>query len=71
MLTNVLKDIRMREFAMDKKTFCSMLGVNPTAYGRYEAGQAQPSLEAAIKISLKLNRNILDIWSVQGYTNDI
>ena len=64
MLNNNLKQIRMKEFMMNKKEFSTYLNVNESQYSRYELNNAQPSLEVAIKVSNKLTRQVTDIWYI-------
>lgn len=62
MIKNKLKAIRMGEFFLSKRDFSKLLDIAEQQYLRYENGQANPSLEIAIKISIKLNRTVNDIW---------
>ncbi len=62
MIKNKLKAIRMGEFFLSKRDFSKFLDIAEQQYLRYENGQANPSLEIAIKISIKLNRTVNDIW---------
>ena len=64
MLSNKLKEIRMREYMFSQKEFASFLGVQEPQYYRYEAGRTQPSLELAIRISNLLSKNIEEIWTI-------
>lgn len=64
MIKNKLKAIRMGEFFLSKRDFSKFLDIAEQQYLRYENGQANPSLEIAIKISIKLNRTVNDIWYV-------
>jgi putative transcriptional regulator len=59
---NKLKEIRMREYMMDPGEFAKFLNVNIKAYYQWETEFSKPTLEKALEISLKLNRNINDIW---------
>ena len=62
MLNNNLKKIRMTEYMLNKREFSKKLDISEQQYFRYENGQANPSLEIAIKISVCLNKNVNDIW---------
>lgn len=65
MINNKLKTIRMGEFFLSKRDFSKMLDIAEQQYLRYESGQSNPSLEIAIKISIKLNRHVDDIWYIK------
>jgi putative transcriptional regulator len=56
-IKNKLKDLR-HDFRMDQTEFASFLGVNNNLYNRWENNKVQPSLEWAIKISMKTKRPI-------------
>lgn len=62
MLKNNLKDIRMREYAMNSSEFAKMLGINLGTYSQIENCKKSVSLENAFIIAEKLNRAIEDIW---------
>lgn len=62
MLKNNLKDIRMREYAMNSSEFAKMLGINLTTYSQWESGTNTPKLEKAFEIARKLNKKLEDIW---------
>ena len=64
-MKNKLKNIRMQEFMMTKRDFAKFLGILEQQYLRYENGLANPSLEVAILISIKLNRTVNDIWEIE------
>ena len=65
MLTNILKELRMRRYMLNQKEFSRILGVSEAQYSRYESKTAQPSLEIAIKISIALNMTVNDIWKFE------
>jgi len=62
MLTNKLKEIRMREFMLNIRQFAAFLEISEMYYNRYEKSSNHPTLETAIWIAQKLNRNVTDIW---------
>lgn len=64
MLKNNLKAIRMGEFYLSKRDFSKKLDIAEQQYLRYENGQSNPSLEIAIKISIKLHKHVDDIWHI-------
>jgi DNA-binding XRE family transcriptional regulator len=66
MLENQLKQIRMQEYMMNRREFCTLLGINESQYSRYESGNAQPSLEVAIKVALALKKQVTDIWCINN-----
>jgi len=59
---NNLKEIRMREYAMNQKEFAEYLNVGITAYCNWENETSKPTLEKAIEVSDKLNKDIKQIW---------
>lgn len=65
MLVNFLKKIRMSEHLMNKKEFATYLDMDDRQYSRYENSTVQPSLEVAIKIAHKLDKNVSEIWQIQ------
>jgi len=62
MVKNKLKEIRMREYMMEPSEFAKLIDVNIKAYYQWESELSKPSLEKALEISLKLNKNVNDIW---------
>ncbi len=65
MLNNYLKLIRMKDYLMNKKQFAEFLEIDDRQYNRYENSVVQPSLEIALKIAQKLNKNVNEIWEIQ------
>lgn len=63
MIKNRLKEIRMKEYMMSQKEFAEFLGVETGQYNRYEHNIV-PTLENALKIANKLNRDVRDIFSL-------
>ncbi len=64
MIKNKLKDIRMREYAMNQTEFSELLDISISQYNRYENNTGYPSLEIALKIAYKLNKDVKDIFSL-------
>lgn len=62
---NKLKEIRMREYCMNQKEFAEFLSVGITAYCNWEKNLSRPTLEKALEISEKINKNIKDIWYLE------
>ncbi|OAA91332.1 helix-turn-helix transcriptional regulator [Clostridium coskatii] len=63
MVKNRLKEIRMKEYMMNQKEFCSnVLKMNPRTYSPIERNIVQGNMETAFKISEALNKRIEDIW---------
>lgn len=62
---NKLKEIRMREYLMNQKEFADFLSVGITTYCNWEKNLSRPTLEKALEISNKLNKNIKDIWYLE------
>lgn len=60
---NKLKEIRMKEYMMNQKEFCSeVLKINRRTYSSLERNEVQGNLETAFKIAESLKRTIEDIW---------
>ena len=59
---NHLKEIRMKEYTMNQKEFAEYLNIGVTAYCNWENETSKPTLEKAIEISDKLNKDIKQIW---------
>lgn len=65
MLKNRLKEIRMKEFMLNSSQFAKMIGINNTTYSNWELNVSKPSLDKALEIAKKLNRNVEDIWYLE------
>ncbi len=61
MVQNRLKEIRMKEYMMNQKEFASFLEIDFRQYNRYEHS-IQPSLEVALKMAFKLNKDVKKIF---------
>ncbi|MBU3103015.1 helix-turn-helix transcriptional regulator [Clostridium gasigenes] len=61
-IRNKLKEIRMRDYLMDPEDFAKLIDVNIKSYYSYEKGSSRPTLEKALEIAKKLNKNIEEIW---------
>jgi len=61
-LKNRLKEIRMREYAMNSKDFSKMLGINHTTYSNWETRVSKPTLDVAFETAKKLNKTVNEIW---------
>lgn len=59
---NRLKEIRMREFLMNQKEFCAMLGISQSTYNPIENNIKQGNAETLLVIAKGLNRKVEDIW---------
>ncbi len=64
-IKNRLKEIRMREHAMEPEEFSKLIGVNIKSYYSYERDFSRPTLEKALEIALKLNKTIHEIWYLE------
>ena len=69
MLKNRLKDIRMKEFLLNRREFARIINVSERQYCRYERMEAHPTLEVAFQIANILERKVDDIWSVESHVN--
>lgn len=65
MVRNRLKEIRMREYMMEPEEFAEFINVNIKSYYSYERDFSRPTLEKALEISKKLNKNIHEIWYLE------
>jgi putative transcriptional regulator len=63
MIVNRLKQIRMKEYMQTQTEFAEMLEISIYQYNRYEH-DINPSLEIALKIANKLNRDVKEIFSL-------
>lgn len=59
---NKLKEIRMRDYAMEPEEFSKLIEVNIKSYYSYERDFSRPTLEKALEIASKLNKTIHEIW---------
>ncbi|WP_291568640.1 helix-turn-helix transcriptional regulator [Clostridium sp. UBA2485] len=59
---NKLKEIRMREYMMNQKEFCAMLGISQSTYNPIEKNIKQGNAETLLIIAEGLNRKVEDIW---------
>lgn len=64
MVKNRLKEIRMKEFLMAPGEFAKYIGTDIKNYSNWENGRSVPRLEIALKIAIKLNKKVEDIWYV-------
>jgi putative transcriptional regulator len=64
MVKNRLKEIRMREFMMERQEFADYLQVDRKTYYGWENGLSQPKLETALMISKKLKKHVDEIWNL-------
>ena len=62
MIKNHLKEIRMKEYMLNKREFAKFLGIAEQQYIRYENGVSSPSLKICLKITTVLSKKIDDIW---------
>ncbi|NFF11870.1 XRE family transcriptional regulator [Clostridium botulinum] len=62
MVKNRLKEIRMREYLMNQKEFCAMLGISQSTYSSIEANKIQGNIENILIIAKALNLKVEDIW---------
>jgi DNA-binding XRE family transcriptional regulator len=62
---NLLREIRMREYAMDPEEFAKFIDVNIKSYYSYEGNYSRPTLEKSLIIAQKLNKKVEDIWYLE------
>ena len=70
MIKNTLKQIRMKEYLMNKKQFANFVGIAEIPYGRYENEKIIPSLETALLMSEKLNQTVNQIFYIFNDENE-
>lgn len=65
MVKNRLKEIRMKEYMMNQKDFADKLHIPVKVYWSWENGKSNPTLERALEVSKRLNKNINDLWYLE------
>jgi putative transcriptional regulator len=60
-ISNHLKELR-HDHRMNQKEFAEFLGISVYQYNRYENQTRQPTLEAALHISEKVQRPVNEIF---------
>ncbi|MEW9093922.1 MAG: helix-turn-helix domain-containing protein [Clostridiaceae bacterium] len=64
-IKNNLRDIRMREYAMEPKDFAELIEVNKKTYYGWESGAAIPSMKEGLRVCKKLNKRLEEIWYLE------
>ncbi|MBY6948927.1 helix-turn-helix transcriptional regulator [Clostridium botulinum] len=59
---NKLKEIRMKEYMMNQKEFCNLIGISQSTYSTIEANKIQGNIENILIIAKALNLKVEDIW---------
>lgn len=62
MVKNKLKEIRMREYMLNQKDFCKLIGISQSTYNPIENNTKQGNAETILLIAKGLNRKVEDIW---------
>lgn len=62
MVKNRLKEIRMKEYMMNQKDFSNKLEIPVKVYWSWENEKSNPTLERALEVARKLNKNINELW---------
>jgi DNA-binding XRE family transcriptional regulator len=65
MIKNNLRNIRMKEYAMDQVEFALKIGIDLSQYNNWEHDRSRPKLELALEIAKKLNKRVEDIWYLE------
>ena len=60
-----LKEIRMREYLMSPGEFAKFLEVPIQTYSGWENEHSRPTIETALKIAEKLNKDIKEVWYLE------
>lgn len=62
MVKNKLKEIRMREYMLNQKDFCRLIGISQSTYNPIENNTKQGNAETILLIAKGLNRKVEEIW---------
>lgn len=62
MVKNKLKQIRMREYMLNQKDFCRLIGISQSTYNPIENNTKQGNAETILLIAKGLNRRVEEIW---------
>lgn len=62
MVKSKLREIRMREFLMAPGEFAKYLDIPIQTYSGWENNHSRPTLEKALDIADKLNKDVKEIW---------
>lgn len=62
MVKNKLKEIRMREYMLNQKDFCKLIGISQSTYNPIENNVKQGNAETILLIAKGLNRKVEEIW---------
>lgn len=62
MITNRLKEIRMKEYMLGSRDFAEKLEVSKSTYSQWEKGINNPPLIKALEVAKKLNKSVEEIW---------
>ncbi|HIG0360369.1 helix-turn-helix transcriptional regulator [Clostridium botulinum] len=62
---NNLKEIRMQEHMMNITQFAEYIGVDNKILSSWEKNKSRPTLERALEVSKKLNKNVNEIWYLE------
>ncbi len=55
----------MREYMMEPGEFAKLLGVSNKVYWSWENDKSRPTLEKALYVAYKLNKDVKDIWHLE------
>ncbi|NFD86753.1 helix-turn-helix domain-containing protein [Clostridium botulinum] len=62
---NKLKEIRMKEYMMNQKEFCKVIGISQSTYSPIEKNIKQGNAETVLKIAKALSRPVEQIWFLE------
>ncbi|WP_097025432.1 helix-turn-helix transcriptional regulator [Clostridium peptidivorans] len=62
---NRLKEIRMKEYAMEPGEFAALIKVNVKTYYAWELANAIPSMKEGLRVAKELHKKIDDIWYLE------
>lgn len=64
-MRNRLKEIRMKEYMLNQKEFCKLIGISQSTYSAIETNKMQGNIENILNIAKALNKNVEEIWYLQ------
>ena len=63
-----LKEIRMREYMLNQKEFCSILYISQSTYDPLENNIKVGNAETLLIIDKALNKKVENIWYLEEYS---
>jgi DNA-binding XRE family transcriptional regulator len=60
-----LKEIRMKEYMLNLTDFAKTIDVDMKILSSWEKNKSRPTLERALDVARKLNKNVNEIWYLE------